>query len=178
MAALIARGGKRVLLMDLDFHNPTQTRTLAPNATGGLLELVARASFIENAIWTDPDTGMAFLPLVTDPDSPNSTDILSSDAMEALLTTLRARYDYVIVDLPPLAPMVDVRATSHLIDSYILVVEWGRTRIDAVQRILSRAHGVRENIIGAVLNKVELNTIGRYDPDIIKYYYDKYDRAG
>ncbi len=178
MAALIARGGKRVLLMDLDFQNPTQTRTLAPNATGGLLELVARASFIENAIWTDPDTGMAFLPLVTDPGSSNSTDILSSDAMEALLTTLRARYDYVIVDLPPLAPMVDVRATSHLIDSYILVVEWGRTRIDAVQRILSRAHGVRENIIGAVLNKVELNTIGRYDPDIMKYYYDKYDRAG
>ncbi len=97
--------------------------------------------------------------------------------MEALLTTLRARYDYVIVDLPPLAPMVDVRATSHLIDSYILVVEWGRTRIDAVERILSRAHGVRENIIGAVLNKVDLNTIGSYDP-VIKYYYGNYDRVG
>jgi len=178
MAALIARSGKRVLLMDLDFRNPTQTRTLSPNATGGLLDLVAQPSSIESAIWTDPDTGMAFLPLVIHRDSPNSTDVLSSDAMEALLATLRETYDYVIVDLPPLAPMVDVRATSHLIDSYILVVEWGRTRIDTVQRILSRAHEVRENMVGAVLNKVELNTVGRYDPDIIKYYYGKYHKAG
>jgi hypothetical protein len=46
-----------------------------------------------------------------------------------------------------------------------------------VERILSRAHGVRENIIGAVLNKVDLNIIGSYDP-VIKYYYGKYDRVG
>ena len=177
MAALIARGGKRVLLMDLDLRNPTHTRALAPDATVGLLELVARPGSIDDAIWTDPDTGMAFLPLVTRSAPPNSTDILSSDEMEALLDKLRERYDYVVVDLPPLAPMVDVRATSHLIDSYVLVVEWGRTRVDLVQRILGRAHGVRENLIGAVLNKVELTTIGRYDPDIMKYYYGKYPTA-
>ena len=47
-----------------------------------------------------------------------------------LFEKLRANFDYVIVDLPPFAPVVDVRAINHVVDCMILVVEWGHTKID------------------------------------------------
>jgi len=181
VAELIAQAGKRVLLVDCDLRSPTLSRTLAPTANVGLFDVVARDNSVTfaDAVWTDPDTAMAFLPIVPRPNSPILADIFASGAAESFLEGLRTRYEYVIVDLPPLAPMADVRATSRLIDSYILVIEWGRTKIDIVQRGLSssNARGVRENIIGAVLNKVDIDAIGRYDTTG-KYYYDKYGYAG
>ena len=72
--------------------------------------------------------------------------------MRELFDRLRASYDYVIVDLPPLAPIVDVRTTTPLVDCFILVVEWGRTKIDVVQHALYTAPNVYESLIGTVLN--------------------------
>ena len=59
---------------------------------------------------------------------------------------LRERYDNVVVDLSPLTPVVDVRATEQLIDAYMLVVEWGRTRIDQVERALRDAQGLQDHV--------------------------------
>jgi len=56
-----------------------------------------------------------------------------------------------------------VRATVDLIDDYVLVIEWGRTKIDVVQKALRNAKGVHKNIIGAVLNKVDMKQIKLYD---------------
>ena len=56
-------------------------------------------------------------------------------------------YDYVVVDLSPLAPIVDVRATTHLVDSYIFVIEWGRTKIDVVKHALAVAQGCRKTCL-------------------------------
>ena len=57
---------------------------------------------------------------------------------------LREAYDYIIVDLSPLAPVVDVRAMTHLIDSFVFVAEWGRTKMDVAEHALSSARGVYE----------------------------------
>ena len=59
--------------------------------------------------------------------------------MGKLFEQLREKYDYIVVDLPPLAPVVDVRAATHLVDSFVFVVEWGRTKIDVVQHALGHA---------------------------------------
>ena len=64
----------------------------------------------------------------------HSDDILISQAFSNLLDQFRRRYDYIIMDLPPIAPIVDVRATAPVIGSLIFVVEWGTTRIKAAQR--------------------------------------------
>jgi succinoglycan biosynthesis transport protein ExoP len=180
-AELIAQAGKRVLLIDLDFRNPTLSKTLAPEASGGLLDVLDRASSVTFAdvVWADPTTGMEFLPTVRRRNSPMLPELFASGQAEPFFEGLRTRYEYVVVDLPPLAPMVDVRATSRLIDSYILVIEWGHTKIDAVKRGLSssNARGVRDNIIGAVLNKVDVEKIKRYD-SAAKYYYKTYGYSG
>jgi succinoglycan biosynthesis transport protein ExoP len=170
IAQLMAKGGARVILVDCDLRNPSLSRALAPGASVGFHDVVARRSSLEAAVWIDPATNLAFLPALVNSASPNPTEVLASETTKWLFEALQTRYDYVIVDLPPLAPVVDVRATTRLIDAYILVIEWGRTKVDAVQHALSYARDVQENIIGAVLNKVDMDAMSRYDGYGSSYY--------
>jgi succinoglycan biosynthesis transport protein ExoP len=173
VATLIAQSGARVVLIDCDIRNPSLTRALAPNASVGLLDIIAgRASFAE-AVWNDPATNMTFLPMVVNSRLGNPADLLTSDAAQAFLSTLRIRYDYVIVDLAPLVSVVDIQATSRLIESYLLVINWGDTKPDVVRYTLRNVPGVQENIIGAVLNKVDMDALRRYDGYGAHYYYGR-----
>src|SRR5262249_7347256 len=169
MAALIAQGGARVVLVDGDVRNPSLSRALAPDASAGFLDVVVGNLDLADAIWSDPATGMSFLPagrIV-----PHATEILASDHAKVLFSALRVRYDYVIVDLAPLVASVDVRASSRFVDSYVLVIEWGVTTVDAVQYALRHAPGVQANIVGAVLNKVNVAAMSRYDRYGAAYYH-------
>jgi succinoglycan biosynthesis transport protein ExoP len=99
--------------------------------------------------------------------------------MKRLFERLRHGYDYVIVDLPPLAPLADTRASTHLVDSYLFVVNWGGTSTAIVQHALSRAPRVYEKTVGAVLNKVNMKALNLYDGNYGRYYHDKaYGRYG
>jgi polysaccharide biosynthesis transport protein len=169
VAALIAQGGARVILVDCDLRHCSLSHDLAPAASAGFLDVVAGKVDLADAVWSDPTTGMAFLSAGRR--VPNAAEFLASDAARSLFEMLQIKYDYVIVDLPPLAAGVDVRATSGLVDSYVLVIEWGVTKIDAVQYALRHAPGVQANIVGAVLNKVDMAAVGRYDSYGANYYY-------
>jgi Mrp family chromosome partitioning ATPase len=73
----------------------------------------------------------------------------------------------------------DVRGTTHLVDSYLLVVEWGRTYTGIVQHALSRAPRVYQKVLGAVLNKVDMKALTLYDGSRARYYHNKeYARYG
>jgi polysaccharide biosynthesis transport protein len=180
VAQLIAQTDERTLLVDFDFRNPSLSRTLAPEAKIGLIDIFKQDNTctIADTIWTDPTTTVGFLPTVAHRNSPALADTLLSSTVDSFFETIRERYDYVIVDLPPLAPMADVRACARFVDAYVLVIEWGSTKVDIVKRGLSgvSARGVRENIVGAVLNKVDADAIGKYDRTA-KYYYDNYGYA-
>jgi polysaccharide biosynthesis transport protein len=71
-------------------------------------------------------------------------------------------------------PVVDVRATTNLVDSYVLVVEWGRTKIKLVEHALSEAENVHENLLGVVLNKANMDKVHRYDGQLGDYYRNKH----
>ena len=79
-----------------------------------------------------------------------------------------------IVDLSPLAPVVDVRGTSKFIDSYLFVIEWSRTRIDVAEHALAAARLVHDNVMGAVLNKTNLRGMRRYAGYHDAYYSNRY----
>ena len=161
MATLIAQSGARVILVDCDLRHSSISRLLAPDASAGFLDVVAGTVDLADVAWTDPTTQMTFLPVGAS--VPNATEILASKASKSLFDTLQIKYDYVVVDLAPLVASMDVRATAGLIDSYLLVIEWGATTIEAVQYALRNAPGVHANIVGAVLNKVDMAVMSRYD---------------
>jgi polysaccharide biosynthesis transport protein len=179
LALLIGQVGRRVILIDCDLRNPTLTRALAPNATTGIVEVLSGEKSVDKVTWRCPVTNLEFLPATVKSGLLHTSEILGSAATKELFEQLRLSYDYVVVDLPPLGPVVDVRATGHLVDFYFLVVEWGSTKIDVVQHALNRARPVYENLLAAVLNKTDMDQIGRYDMHRSEYYDNKhYARYG
>jgi succinoglycan biosynthesis transport protein ExoP len=175
-ASMIAHAGSHVILVDADLRNPSLSRHLAPSSTAGLVEVAAGRVALDDALWTDPKTGLVFLS--TGPEStkllhPNA--IIGSAAVKSFFRQLRDKYDYVIVDFSPLAPVVDTRTTTGFVDSYIYVIEWGRTKIDAIEHSLSDAPEVYDRLLGVVLNKVNMSVLQRYERYRTNYYYRKYD---
>ncbi|RFB81104.1 AAA family ATPase [Methylovirgula sp. 4M-Z18] len=174
LAQLIGHGsGKRVVIVDCDMRNPSLSTGLVPNARQSIIDVVHDTRSVEEIIWHDPKTKLDFLPAAKGQLPYHTSEILSSDGMRKLFGRLRETYDYIIVDLPPLTPLVDVRAAASLIDSFILVVEWGSTRIDVVQYALHSAPNVHASLIGAVLNKTDIKAMARYDSYWGKYYSDR-----
>jgi succinoglycan biosynthesis transport protein ExoP len=174
-----AQVGGKTILVDCDLRNPSLTRMLAPDAKAGLLEVLAEKTSLKGAIWKDPSTNLSFLPVVSKLRLAHSSEILGSTPLKKLFEQLRETYDHVIVDLSPLAPIVDVRATAHLLDSFVFVIEWGRTKIDIVEHALAHAPGIYDNLLGVVLNKVDMHVFGRYANHRENYYYNKhYARYG
>ena len=174
LAQLIAYTGGRVILVDCDLRNPSLSRCLAPKATAGIVDVVSGARSLEDTVWRDPTTNLAFLPATGEAPLFYSSEILGSESTGRLFDKLRESFDFVIVDLPPLAPVVDTRVATQLVDCMILVIEWGRTKIDIVQQALNTAPNVHEAVIGAVLNKTDMRQIGRYDTHRKSFYNNKY----
>ena len=173
MAASIAKSGASVLLVDCDLRNPSLSRAMAPDAKVGFLEVADGKVALTDAIWHDPATKLDFLPTVIIPLSAIRTDVFASIVTESFFKTLQIKYDLVIVDLAPLIVGVDVRATLRHIDCYLLVIEWGATKIDDVRYALRHAPGVQENIAGVLLNKVDMASMKLYDNYGSHYYYGR-----
>jgi succinoglycan biosynthesis transport protein ExoP len=173
-AAALAKSGVRTLLVDGDLRNPTLTKQLAPGASAGILEVVLGSARLDDVVWRDPSTGLDFLPAVVETRLAHTSDILLSASMEKLFRTLRDNYDRVVLDLSPLLPIVDVRGTGKLVDSYILVLEWGRTKADMVERAISEMAAFEDKLMGAVLNKADLKMMARYGNIGDDYYYNRY----
>jgi polysaccharide biosynthesis transport protein len=179
LAQLIAHAGASTLLVDCDLRNPSLTRLLAPTATTGFFDLISGEAPLEDVVWIDQATGLDFLPQAMKTRFVHTDEALASEATIVLFDKLREQYDYILVDCSPLSPVVDVKATTLWVDSYVYVIDWGRTKFDVVEHALSDAPGVYEKLVGAVLNRVDMSALGRYDGYGAKYYFNKhYSRYG
>lgn len=173
LAHLIADAGSSAVLVDADMRSPSLSRMLVPDAPG-LVDIVLRTSSLESALLASPTKGLAILGAGSTANLVHTSEILASAAMKSLVEELRSRFDYVVVDLSPVAPIVDVRATGHIIDSYVYVVEWGKTRLEDIERALTEAQNVSDQLLGIVLNKVDLSAQSRYERYHGEHYYKKY----
>jgi capsular exopolysaccharide synthesis family protein len=172
VAQIAAKAGSRVIVVDCDLRVRSLSRKLAPNATDGIVDVLSGAQSLEATVWRDPTTNLFFLP-AGEKTSLVSSDVLGAEPTKRLIDRLQANFDFVIVDLPPLVPIVDVSAAAHLVDCMILVIEWGRTKVGVVQHALETAPNVHQAVIGAVLNKANMDRIHEYDARGIyknKYY--------
>jgi polysaccharide biosynthesis transport protein len=178
LAQLIASAGKRVIVVDCDLRNPSLSASLAPDARVGIADVVSGARSLEDTVWTDSVTKLDFLP-GKGASAANTSDILSNEQTKKLFDRLRETYDYVIVDLPPLAPVVDARAIATLLDSFVLIVEWGRTTADVVEHALNSAPNVYDSLLGVVLNKTDMKAMKSYANHFGDYYnHEHYVRYG
>jgi succinoglycan biosynthesis transport protein ExoP len=172
IATMLAQSGRRTLLVDCDVRNPSLSRALAPNAKVGFLEVVTGEANLTQAVLRDSDTKLAFLPTVLNQGARNPTELLGSPEALRLIEAFKVGYEFVIIDMAPLVSTVDIRAASRIIDSYLLVIEWGSTKMDSVQYALNNAPAIQSKMIGAVLNKVDFGSLGRYAPYGYSYHHN------
>jgi polysaccharide biosynthesis transport protein len=175
VASQMAEGGRRVMLIDCDVRNPSLSRALVPGAKVGLLDVVVGEADLPRVLRRDTATNLAFLPMVSNKNLANPTELLASRNAKLLIDSLKSTYDYIIIDMAPLISTVDVLAVSRLVDSYMLVIEWGETKMDAVRHALDHAPGVQMKMLGAVLNKVDFAGLAHYEPH---GEYHHYGRSG
>jgi succinoglycan biosynthesis transport protein ExoP len=175
LAQLLRSTGSSTLLMDCDLRRPLLTKRLSPKATEGLVEVIKGDARIEDVVWQDPLTRLDFLPAVVQSPISHPATLLTSPAMESLLAEVRSSYRYVVLDLPPLAPVVDAEAMRELVDSYVLVVEWGQTELSAIREALQSAYSIQPRILGVVLNRAETAAIRRLKAHKNSRYHDYFD---
>lgn len=170
LAELFASTGVRTLLVDADVHNSTLSRSLAPEAAGGLVEVLNGSAEVGSCT-VQLNAWLHILPATSKKPVPNSSDLLGSEKMRLLLNNLGETYDIVIVDLPALNALADGLAISSLLDSVILLAEWGETPLRLLEETAYTLRAAHASVLGVVITKVStkaFDTDGRTSPG---YYY-------
>ena len=177
LAHLVAMAGHKTLLIDGDLHTQSLTRKLAPDATYGLLEAMSDPDHSDRYVSVSKKTSLSLLPAVVRSRLTNSSDIMASREMAALLGALRQKYAYIFIDLPPVLPVTDAKAVGHLVDSLVYVVEWGKTRRSAVQEAVAEMEGFSSKIVGVLLNRANPRVLKRIESYKGRHYSDYYVEA-
>jgi len=98
--------------------------------------------------------------------------------MASILENARQIFDYVIVDLAPIGPVVDAKAFSAHADGFIYVVEWGKTPIRLVTDLLTAEPHIAAKVLGVLLNKTDMTQLAKYSDfggqEKFRRNYDKY----
>lgn len=160
LAEMLASGGSKVLLVDADIRHPVASR-LFGDADRGIMDLVDGSDW-PTVARIDPETGLVTVLANSADEQARSGDFLSSGIMQRFLTEIRGAFDYVIIDLPPLGPVVDALSVLPWTDGFVLVTEWGRTPRRLVRNMLEREPQLADQIVGVVLNKVDFSKLPRY----------------
>jgi len=154
LAITLAEGGKRkVLLIEGDMHQPriTQRLSLGFTRAPGLADcLDGKAEAAKAVLKIDP---LEMFLLSAGKPGNHPTELLQSDALAALMRTVRKQFDWVVVDSPPVQPLSDALLLRQQTDATLLVVRSGQTPSSAVEEAVTLLG--KKSILGMVLNGVE-----------------------
>lgn len=177
LASLIALQGARTLLIDADLRKPGLTRAIAPKAKLGLVHALIERVRPEDMILHESDTGLLFVPAAGQNLRLDTSSLLTSPSMRELMGWAKERFDYIVVDLPPIGPLVDVRAFAPQLSALLVVAEWGRTSAHAVREIALADKTTRDVCCGIILNKVDTKLARRYEPLVTWQSEEKLNRS-
>jgi capsular exopolysaccharide synthesis family protein len=151
-ALALGKGGRnRVVLVDADLRRPGVASMLGLRANKGLCDVVAGRASIDECLWRFGADELYVLPAGNVPD--DLSGILYDPRMGDLMAALKQRFDFVVVDTPPVLPLADVPTLSRDLDGAILVVRANHTPKELVNAAIDALYGV--TVHGLVLNDVD-----------------------
>lgn len=155
LAISMAEDGQKVLLIDADMRRPAMARLLVEKTTPGLSNVLAGLDSIDDAIRKDIYTNLDVLFSGDVP--PNPSELLGSERMQDLIEQMSKRYDYILVDTPPINLVSDASIVTNLLDGVLLLVRQGRTRKESVRRAVANLELTGIKPLGYVLNGVDMS---------------------
>jgi capsular exopolysaccharide synthesis family protein len=171
LAVTMAQSGMRVLLADTDMRRPRLHKALGIHATGdGLSKAIVGETDVFSAI---KETGVPNLSLLPcGPTPPNPAELLHAERFKRIVAELAERYDLVLFDSPPVGAVTDPAILARLTDGTILVAKAERTSRDALTRAKRAiASDTRVNILGCIINDLNVHKQSRYGSYYYYYYY-------
>lgn len=169
-AISLAQTGASVVIIDADMRRPRLHSIFNLSDRAGLSSILSsdlsETSILE-LVFKDEFTGLHLL--TSGPIPPNPAELLGSDQMRRLITTLQSNFSHVVVDSPPVSSFTDGVLISTMVDGVLLVVHGGKSSRHIVRRSRQLLQDVGAKIFGVVLNNINLQS---HD----YYYYQHYNR--
>ena len=169
--------GKRVLLIDCDMRRSSVSEKLPLKRSPGLSDFLSGQSHAEKLIQLCgvKDDERAFHVIAAGRTPPNPIELLSSERMKKMLEHLRENYDYIILDLPPVAEVSDALAVAKFTDGMLVVVRQNYCDRVVLSSAVRQFEFVDAKILGVVFNNITDN--GGIHKKYYKRYYNKYGRS-
>jgi protein-tyrosine kinase len=140
---------QRVLLLDCDLRRPSVHHLFGLAEAPGLGDVLMNAAELEQALVLLPEYHLTVLPAGLPPSNP--AELIGSAAMRRVLDTLRTRFDRILIDVPPVAPLADLHILAPMVDALLMIVRAGVTPKPAIERALA---GLDPNkVLGLVFNE-------------------------
>lgn len=150
MAVVFAQEGKRVALIDGDLRRPSIHEHFHLPNDRGLSSYLGLPFELEDVVRATSVANLDVIP--SGPIPKNPSELLSSDRMELLLTTLRGAYDIILIDTPPLLMVSDGKVIAAKCDGTVLVVHAKKSKRKLVKKAKEQLERINANVLGVVLN--------------------------
>jgi capsular exopolysaccharide synthesis family protein len=167
LAISAAFAGMKVALVDADLRHPAASRFFKLEQEHGLVDLLTGTGTTDKVLRFYKDLKLTIIPAGSK--SLNPPDVLGSERMKALISHLREAFDYVVLDTPPVGPVVDAVILTNLADKTVLVVEWASTPRELVETAAKQV-SAQKRVGGVVFNFVNQDRAQKYGGE---YYYGK-----
>jgi tyrosine-protein kinase Etk/Wzc len=177
-AVVLAQTGSRVILVECDLRKPVLETFFNLPRSPGLTELLAGEKTLEETVENTQISGLSLLPCGVIP--PNPTELIGSDRMKEVLQKLEERFDFIVIDTPPVMPVSDAQVLGESVDRVVLVVSAGKTPAPALKHTMERLKETNAEVSGLVLGHLTKNRAGYYNYGYGYGAYDKYygDKSG
>jgi capsular exopolysaccharide synthesis family protein len=154
--------GTRTLLIDCDMRRASLTRSFLPHPVEfGLFECMTQRRPIEQAILRDHATGLCFLPAHgAAPPTVSVPEMLASPALEGILLRLRRQFDVIIVDCPPILPVIDARIIADHVDQIVFIAKWRAVPKEQIRRALRLISVNGNKLTGFAINQIDQSALG------------------
>ena len=157
LARNAAAAGWRVLLVECDFGCPTLAAQCRIKPSAGLSDILSGSLLGERRdVISEPEPRLHLI--TAGQVKGNSQELLASFRMKELLSTLRTKYDLILLDTPPVLPVADALVLARQVDTTLMVVQWEKTTRGATQDAVRLLNGSRAPIMGAVMTRINRRT--------------------
>ncbi len=170
LAIIIAKTGKKTLLVDADFRKPRVHNVFDIETLPGLSNHLIGESDLESIIKPTAIPNLSIVTCGLIP--PNPSEMLGSHSMETFCKSVKERFDTVIFDTPPAMTVTDAVVLSNIVNGVIYVIKSGEATKEMVKRSILQLSGKKSEMLGVVMNSVDVSRGGYY------HYYSRYYKYG
>lgn len=153
LATTLARGQRRVILVDGDMRSPSVHHLGGVGHERGLSNFLAGDDDIGPLTFEMSDLG--FVAMSAGPIPPNAAELLTGNRLSLLIERLLESYDHVVIDSPPVMGLADAPLIASRVEGVIYTVESHGIRVTLVKTALSRLSSANAHVLGGVLTKFE-----------------------